>query len=170
MFLSTIGVIHFASSIISLITGTVVLYKSKGTTPHKQIGYIYTISMFIVLATSFMLYRLHGTFGVLHWFAVISSITLLLGIVPMFIKPKEYLKLHYGFMYWSVIGLYCAFFAEVLTRIPFILKVDTNIIPIFYSLVGVATALVSAIGSIYFRKYKEKWNALIDDSKNNLEI
>ncbi|WP_298545711.1 hypothetical protein [uncultured Aquimarina sp.] len=158
------------SSIISLISGTMVLAKSKGTTTHKQIGYIYTISMFIVLATSFMLYRLHGTFGILHWFSVISSITLLLGIVPMFIKSKGYLKLHLGFMYWSVIGLYCAFFAEVLTRIPFILKVDTNIVPIFYSLVGIAAAVVSIVGSIYFRKYKEKWNTLVNDSENNLEI
>ncbi|WP_405207268.1 hypothetical protein [Aquimarina sp. LLG6339-5] len=165
MFLSAIGIVHFVSSIISLLFGTLALIKPKGTKNHKRIGYVYTIAMGVLLATSFMIYRLHGTFGVLHWFAVISSITLLLGIIPMFIKkPTNYLQLHLSSMYWSVIGLYCAFFAEVLTRIPFILKVNSNIIPIFYSLVGIATALVSIIGSIYFRKYKNSWISLAEDS------
>ncbi|MBW1297761.1 DUF2306 domain-containing protein [Aquimarina litoralis] len=164
MFLSTVGIIHFASSIISLISGTIVIAKSKGTKTHKQVGYVYTLSMIILLITSFMIYRLHGTFGVLHWFSVISSITLLLGMLPMILKrPKSYLHLHLSFMYWSVIGLYCAFFAEVLTRIPFILKVDQNIIPVFYALVGVATGLVGGMGSLFFRKYKKRWENLIDD-------
>ncbi|MFD2561184.1 DUF2306 domain-containing protein [Aquimarina rubra] len=164
MFLSTIGIIHFTSSIISLISGTMVLVKSKGTKTHRQLGYLYTIAMLIVLATSFMLYRLHGSFGILHWFAVISSITLLCGIIPMLIKrPKGYLKLHLSFMYWSVIGLYCAFFAEVLTRIPFIFKLDKNIVTIFYTLVGLATTIVGGLGSVYFRKFKDTWINLVDD-------
>lgn len=159
MLSNVIGITHLIASIIALIAGSLVLKNFKGTKTHKKIGYVYTIAMSIVLLTSFMIYRLHGTFGMLHWFAVVSSITLLAGMIPMFLKkPSHYLNLHFSFMYWSVIGLYCAFFAEVLTRIPFLLEVDDNIVVIFYAMVGVATGVVASIGSFYFRRFKKKWN------------
>ena len=155
MVLSSVGIIHLIASVIALVSGTIVLYKLKGSTIHKRIGYIYTISMVVLLATSFMIFRLHGTFGILHWLAVISSLTLICGFLPMVLKkPKNYMVLHISFMYWSVIGLYCAFFAEILTRIPFLLHLQHNIAIYFYALVGVATAIVGGIGSFFYRKYK----------------
>ena len=163
MFLSAVGLVHFISSLLALLFGTLVLAKTKGTIMHKRLGYAYSVAMFLVLTTSFMIYRLHGSFGILHWFAVVSSLTLLLGMVPMFIKkPQQYLQLHLSFMYWSVIGLYCAFFAEVLTRIPFLLDIDKNTAVIFYALVGIATAIVGGLGSRYFKKYKNAWMALAE--------
>lgn len=163
-----IGVTHLIASIIALITGSFVLKNAKGTATHRKIGYVYTIAMAIVLLTSFMIYRLHGAFGILHWFAVVSSITLLAGMLPMFFKnPSNYLSLHFSFMYWSVIGLYCAFFAEILTRIPFLLELEDNVVVIFYSMVGIATGLVAGIGSYYFRRFKKKWNAFITDFNSN---
>tara|TARA_R110002051_G_scaffold290773_2_gene354473 strand:+ start:6797 stop:7306 length:510 start_codon:yes stop_codon:yes gene_type:complete len=168
MISNSIGIGHLIASILALIAGSSVLKNPKGTKTHKQIGYIYTVAMSIVLISSFMIYRLHGTFGILHWFAVISSITLLAGIVPMFFKkPSNFINFHYSFMYWSVIGLYCAFFAEVLTRIPFILEVEDNIAVIFYAMVGVATAIVASIGSFYFRRFKKKWNVFTVDIEEN---
>ncbi len=158
MFSSTTGIIHFIASIIALITGTFVLGLTKGTQKHKRIGYVYAIAMLILLITSFMIYQLHGRFGILHIFAVISSIVLLAGIVPMIFKrPKEYFVYHFNFMYWSVIGLYCAFFAEIFTRIPFWLDLKQNIAVIFYAIVGITTAAVGGIGSKYFKKYKSTW-------------
>ncbi|MFK7812406.1 MAG: DUF2306 domain-containing protein [Maribacter sp.] len=164
MLSNSIGVIHLIASIIALIAGSLVLKNRKGTKIHKKTGYMYTIAMTIVLTTSFMIYRLHGAFGILHWFAVISSITLLAGMLPMFFKkPSNYMNLHSSFMYWSVIGLYCAFFAEVLTRIPFLLEVEDNITVVFYVMVGVATGVVAGIGSYFFRRFKKKWNAFTTD-------
>ena len=60
-------------------------------------------------------------------------------------------------MYWSVIGLYAAFFAEIFTRIPIVFDMDTYNIRLFYILLVIATVLTGGIGSIYFRKLKEKW-------------
>lgn len=68
-------------------------------------------------------------------------------------------------MYWIVIGLYCAFFAEVLTRIMFLIEVEDNIAIIFYAMVGVATGLVAGMRSFYFRRFKKKWNVFITDIK-----
>ncbi|QCW98971.1 hypothetical protein FGM00_02130 [Aggregatimonas sangjinii] len=161
MLFTTVGIVHLSASIVALLSGSLVLRNPKGTNLHKKIGYVYSVTMSILLVTAFMIYRLHGSFGILHWFAVISSLTLLAGIVPILLKrPNNYMGLHLSFMYWSVIGLYCAFFAEILTRLPFFFDFGHDITVIFYMLVGVATAIVGGLGSIFFRKYKEKWIAL----------
>jgi hypothetical protein len=51
-------------------------------------------------------------------------------------------------MYWSVIGLYAALAAEVLTRIP-----DTP----FFGIVGIATGVITIIGAICLRINRAKW-------------
>lgn len=135
-----------------------VLSGAKGTKIHKKIGYVYAVSMLVVVATSFMIYQLHGRFGILHWFSIISGLTLLGGMVPiLFKKPKDYINYHFSFMYWSVIGLYCAFCAEIFTRIPIWLVLEKDAAVLFYIMVGISTAIVGGIGSIFFRKYKHTW-------------
>ena len=151
------GLIHLISSIIALLTGVFVLTTTKGTKAHKQIGYIYVISMIILNITSFMIYRLFGKFGIFHWFAILSFLTLLLGIYPVLVKNfKSYLLVHFNYMYWSVVGLYCAFCAEILTRIPFIYDLP-NKGQLFGILTGVSIFIVMTIATIIFVKMKPKW-------------
>jgi uncharacterized membrane protein len=151
------GLIHLIVSIIALITGLVVLITTKGTKRHKQIGYIYAISMVILNITAFMIYKLFGKFGIFHWFAVVSCLTLLLGIYPVLVKNfKNYLLVHFNYMYWSVVGLYCAFCAEILTRIPFIYDLP-NKRQLFGILTGVSIFIVMTIATIIFAKMKPKW-------------
>ena len=153
----TTGLIHLISSIIALITGVFVLTTTKGTKAHKQIGYIYVISMIILNITAFMIYRLFGKFGIFHWFAILSFLTLLLGIYPVLVKNfKNYLLVHFNYMYWSVVGLYCAFCAEILTRIPFIYDLP-NKGQLFGILTGVSIFIVMTIATIIFVKMKPKW-------------
>ena len=151
------GLIHLISSIIALITGVFVLTTAKGTKAHKQIGYIYVISMIILNITAFMIYRLFGKFGIFHWFAILSFLTLLLGIYPVLVKNfKNYLLVHFNYMYWSVVGLYCAFCAEILTRIPFLYDLP-NKRQLFGILTGVSIFIVMIIATIIFAKMKPKW-------------
>lgn len=158
MLTSLTGIIHLIASVIALMAGTVVLINTKGTGRHKKMGYLYAIAMVILLVTSFMIYGLHGKFGILHGFSTVSSITLLGGMIPMLLKrPKNYIAYHFSFMYWSVIGLYCAFAAEIFTRIPILFEMEESTFGLFYALVGFSAALVGGIGSIYFRKYKKRW-------------
>ena len=153
----TTGLIHLISSIIALVTGVFVLTTTKGTKAHKQIGYIYVISMIILNITAFMIYRLFGKFGIFHWFAILSFLTLLLGIYPVLVKNfKNYLLVHFNYMYWSVVGLYCAFCAEILTRIPFIYDLP-NKGQLFGILTGVSIFIVMTIATIIFVKMKPKW-------------
>ncbi len=144
------GFIHLIASIVALVCGTFVIFIPKGTSIHKKIGYVYAISMLVLLVTAFMIYRLFGGFGIFHIAAVISSVTLAGGMIPVLLrKPKDnWLSLHFSFMYWSVMGLYMAFAAEALTRIP-----ETP----FFGMVGIATGAIGFSASFYFRAKKEKW-------------
>jgi len=154
---SNVGFIHLVASVLALIFGSVVLISEKGTKRHKQIGYAYFVSMIAVIATAFMIYRLFGRFGIFHVTALISLLTLSAGMIPAILrKPvNRWLRWHYGFMYWSVIGLYAAFMAESLVRIP-----QTP----FFGMVGVATFGVIIIGGIVFGICQKKWSAIYWDT------
>ncbi|NER14139.1 DUF2306 domain-containing protein [Leptobacterium flavescens] len=150
---STTGFIHLISAVIALISGTIVFVLRKGGSTHKRLGYVYVISMIVMLVTSFMIYRLFNGFGLFHFFSVVSTLTLIGGMLPALRrKPeKKWLGMHFSFMYWSVIGLYAAFVAEVLTRVP-----STP----FFGMLGIAIAVVMIIASIAWRRKKKEWNNL----------
>ncbi len=157
---STTGLVHFIASLGSFILGTCVLFLPKGTPLHKRIGKAYAIAMCVVLVSAFLTYRLFGTWGIFHWTAVISSLTLVCGLVPIFTKKpaQNYLSLHLSFMYWSVMGVYGALVSETLVRMP---KVAVNSgIPnaVFYNMTGIGTALVMGFGVYFFIKLKPKWD------------
>lgn len=155
----TTGLIHLIVSIIALITGLFVLTTTKGTKTHKQIGYVYSISMILLNLTAFMIYKLYGKFGIFHWFAVISCLTLFAGLYPVLTKKsKNYLLIHFNFMYWSVVGLYCAFMAEIFSRLPKIVLTETGEpMTAFYKGVGIGIGVVMTIAVLFFIKYKPKW-------------
>ena len=145
-----IGLIHLVAAVAALICGTIVLVQRKGTAVHKRWGYAYVFSMTVLLGTSFLIYRLFHGFGLFHGFAVLASATLIAGFVPALRrKPPHWIDLHFGFMYWSVIGLYATFVAEVLTRVP---KTP------FFGMVGVATFVVIAIGLYFWREKRRVWS------------
>ena len=147
---SLTGWVHFVAAVIALLSGTAILALRKGTGLHVKIGYVYTVSMLVVNLTAFMIYRLFGGFGIFHIAAMISLLTVLAGILPAWLRKPEnnWLGLHFGFMYWSVMGLYAAFAAEVLTRIP-----DTP----FLGMVGYATGGIMLLGGVCFYRQQEHW-------------
>lgn len=154
----TIGLIHLLTALISMITGTMILVMQKGTLNHKRVGYVYVAAMVVVLVTAFMIYRLWGEWGLFHYAALVSSITLLGGMVPIVFKyPKErYVAFHFSFMYWSVIGLYGAFFAEIMTRLPsLIYNGPPN--ALFFHILSVTVGFVMALGGFYFYRNKDRW-------------
>ena len=153
IYTSTLGLFHLIVSCLALIAGTWVITTQKGTAIHRKVGYFYVATMIAVNGTSFAMYRLFGGFGVFHVAAIISSITLICGIVPAILrKPeKSWVSLHFGFMYWSVMGLYAAFVAEVFVRIPQMK---------FFSMVGIGTGVVMIIGAIVFVMYKKRWEKI----------
>lgn len=150
---SEIGLVHLAFSILALVLGSYILFTEKGTAIHRKVGYAYAISMLGLNATALMIYRLNGKFGLFHFFAVWGLFSITVGVLAAaFRKPAQsWLTFHYYFMYWSVIGLYAAFGAEMSVRIP---KRP------FWTMVGVSSGLVSVIGTIIYFKVKGRWDKL----------
>jgi len=147
MITSLTGQIHFLASCLALITGTYILLATKGTQLHKKVGYAYVGSMVVLLITAFMIYRLFGGFGIFHVAAVVSTITLATGMIPVIRKTnKNWVILHFAWMYWSVMGLYAAFASEMITRL----------LPVqFFSMVGLATGGIMTMGAIMWIRKKK---------------
>ena len=159
-----VGLVHLICCVIALITGSLVLGLQKGTMRHKKIGYVYSASMFIVLITAFTMYNLFGSWGVFHWTAVVSTITIICGLIPIFTKrpEKSYISLHFSFMYWSVIGLYGAFVAEMFVRIPMVILEGGAPNAMFYNMLGLAVGLTMGTGAFFFIKLKPKWDKIME--------
>lgn len=152
-----IGWFHTIAAFVALLSGSLILGSRKGNTFHKQTGRVYALSMLTVCVTAFLIYRLHNAFGILHFFAILSTVTLILGLYPLYFKGvKNPIVTHLSWMYWSVIGLYAAFAAEVFTRLPMVLNVE-NSYGIFYALVGISSGLVTFAGSYFFKDKKDDW-------------
>lgn len=156
---SNTGLVHFIASMLALILGTLVLWNKKGTPKHKLIGKLYALTMVVVLITAFMTYRLFGRWGIFHWSALVSTITLICGLIPILIKrpQKNYITLHFSFMYWSVMGVYGAFVAETLVRMPKVVVESGIPNNVFYNMTGIATGIVMALGVFFFLKKMPHW-------------
>jgi len=157
---SNTGLIHFIASIFALLLGTLVLVFQKWTLKHKIIGRLYALTMLVVLTTAFMTYKLFGTWGIFHWTAVISSLTLICGLIPILIKrpTNNYVSLHFSFMYWSIMGVYGAFVSETLVRMPKVVLESGIPNSLFYNMTGIGTAIVMGIGVYFFLKNKSNWD------------
>ncbi|MDB2473499.1 hypothetical protein N9W70_03510, partial [Schleiferiaceae bacterium] len=86
----SVGLIHLIASSLAMVTKL-----------HKKVGYVYVFSMVILLITAFMIFRLFNGWGVFHYTALLSTVTICLGMIPVLLrKPQGRWKyLHFTFMY-----------------------------------------------------------------------
>lgn len=131
-----------------MVVGTIVLFIRKGTPTHRFFGYLYFYLMLVINGTAFLLYGLFGTFGPFHVAAMASLITVLLGIGTAIRRKPGWVHRHLTYMYYSIVGLYAAFVAETLTRIPQ---------SPFFTTVTIASIATIIIGVIIFKKMKPNW-------------
>lgn len=118
--MSTLGFIHTIFGIVALLAGTAVFLLRKGTRWHRTLGHLYLTNMLALNISALFIYRLFGTFGPFHWLALISLLTLIAGMVPIFTRrPKgRWLELHASFINGSFVGLVAATAAEITSRLP----------------------------------------------------
>ena len=147
---SNIGLFHFITALISLITGTVVVLNTKGTLLHKRIGYVYVFGMLTLNLSSFFIINFGG-FSLFHFFAIVSLLTVIGGMYAAWRRHNNWLTAHYYVMSWSVVGLYAALWSEIGTRF-----VDN--IKGFWWMVALATFMTIAIGARIINKNAKKLN------------
>lgn len=145
---SNIGWFHTICAVLAMIFGAAVIFRKKGTTNHKRLGYVYVSSMVLLNISSFFIINFKG-FSLFHFFAIVSLITVLAGIIPAMLRTKNWYPMHFYFMSWSVVGLYAAFWAEVGTRF-------TNSMQQFWWVVALATLVTVGIGNVVINKEARK--------------
>ena len=137
----TIGQIHFVLAIGALVSGGVAVVLRKGDGIHRLIGFVYALMMFGMLGTAMLIYNLDGEFGPFHVLAIISTATLVGGLVPALLRRPgggRWIVSHAFFMAWSYVGLLAAAAAETLTRMP-----DAP----FWGAVVAASSITVAVGA-----------------------
>ena len=146
----TIGGFHTFLAVLALISGGYVVFKTKGTSIHKKVGYIYVSSMVFMNITALFTHVLFQ-FGPFHLLAIFSLLTVLFGIsVPLFFRHKtNWLQWHYSGMSWSYVGLWAAFVAEVVVRLPL-----EGLGVSFWQLVIGASLLVTWLGGYCIKKHE----------------
>ena len=139
-----LGWAHLGAALAGLASGGAVLLMAKGTEAHRWMGRLYIASMVTINGTALMIYDLFGYFGPFHWAAMLSLLTIIMGMVPALRRrPKGgWVPLHAYWMAGSYVGLVAAAVSESSTRFldyPFGASVIT------------ATAAVTVIGVLLTR-------------------
>ncbi|HEY0976180.1 MAG TPA: DUF2306 domain-containing protein [Flavobacteriales bacterium] len=149
-----VGWTHLTSALLAMVLGVWVLLRRKGDRFHIRLGYAYVSCMLVLNGTAFGLHRLMGFFGPFHVAALVSLATLLAGMRAVLRKPrrKDWLVQHLTYMYWSVIGLYAAFFSELMVRLP--------LGATFAWSVGAATAATIFLGFFLQGRLTKRWTAM----------
>jgi uncharacterized membrane protein len=113
-------IIHTAFSIIALIAGALIFLIPKGTAQHKRIGYSYTVSMVILLVTSFGLFSLWGRFGVYHALTIVSFLALAIALYFPIAgrKMEKWVEHHLLWMGYSYVGLVIAAGSHLFSVFP----------------------------------------------------
>lgn len=115
-----VGLVHLIAAVLAVVTGTAVVLSRKGTGSHKWLGRGYVLMMLTVNVTALMIYELFGRFGLFHWLALLSLITMLLGYWPARSRSPGWKVRHAYFMSGSYVGVIAALAAELLTRTPWL--------------------------------------------------
>ena len=151
--LNALGAIHTGSAVVALLAGTMALLRPGFGRAHRRWGYVYVAAMAVMLATAFSLYRMFGAWGPFHYLAVVSSATLLGGMVPLWLRrPRgSYRVWHLAFMFWSLAGLYAALVAETGTRV---------LPELGWSFVIGGTVAVMAVANVLYRRRLADWTAI----------
>ena len=114
---SSLGAIHFTTTIVALAFGAIVLGAPKGTPLHRTIGAGYVAAMVILNVSSLAIYRLTGHFEPFHALALFSLATVVGGVVPALRRRPGWLMAHYSCMAWSYLGLLAAACSEIVVRL-----------------------------------------------------
>ena len=93
----------------ALLVGAAVLLLPKGTQTHRVIGTVYVLALVLVNVAALSLHR-ESTFGVFHALAVVSLVTIAVGLTPLLFGRRSpvVIATHAYCMTWSYAGLVAA--------------------------------------------------------------
>ncbi len=97
---------HIAFALCSVVLGTVILIKTKGTLTHKLMGRIWVVMMTVVALGSFAIHDLNP--GGLSWIHALSTFTLVSMGYAIFMIRRGQRRAHFMAMIGCLVGLIIA--------------------------------------------------------------
>jgi uncharacterized membrane protein len=100
---------HVLAAFSALGAGAAVLLLPKGTHTHRVLGTVYVLALLLVNVAALSLHR-ESTFGVFHALAVVSLVTIAVGLSPLVLGKRSAIVIatHAYCMTWSYAGLVAA--------------------------------------------------------------
>ncbi len=117
--LSLTILIHAVCALLALTTGCVIFFNPKRTALHKQLGYIYVLTLTLVDFTGLAMYAIKGSgLNAFHFLAVGNLIALYGSLIAItFKRPHRcWYRFHYYMISWSYVGLVTAALVEALVK------------------------------------------------------
>jgi uncharacterized membrane protein len=104
-----LATVHVLAAFSALGAGAAVLLSAKGTHTHRVIGAVYVLALVLANCAALSLHR-ENTFGVFHALAVVSLITIAVGLSPLLLRVRSPMAIttHAYCMTWSYAGLVAA--------------------------------------------------------------
>jgi uncharacterized membrane protein len=118
------GMIHFISATLGLFLGLGILFLQPGSKLHKLAGYIFIPILLTVNLSALFIHEMGMQFGPFHYIIFASLGSLIYGFRPFLIKVErdDKLRMHIRGMVGAALGLWAAFFAELVARTPALIK------------------------------------------------
>jgi uncharacterized membrane protein len=100
---------HIMAAVSALFVGAAVLLLPKGAHTHRLIGTVSVLALVVVNVAALSLHR-ENAFGVFHALAVVSLVTIGVGLVPLLLGGRSLpvIANHAYCMAWSYAGLVAA--------------------------------------------------------------
>lgn len=98
---------HILAASLSLVFGTIVMFRTKGTTKHKAMGMWYLYAMLVNNLTALVIMDAFGKWFFPHYLAIACLVVIIPGIIAARRKHKAWLKVHIICMilsYYLLIG------------------------------------------------------------------
>lgn len=109
--------LHLAAGLTAIGLGGYQLAAAKGTPRHRALGRVYIAAMVVTCLSAFGLFRLTGQFNGLHGLAVISLITVTVGVLAARRGTQAAMRTHALCMAFSYVGLLAAAASQIAWRI-----------------------------------------------------
>lgn len=102
-----LGLVHLGAAMAALVLGLATIARPKGTPAHRMLGGAYAVLLLVVDIAALAIPRGDDGFGPFQVLAVISLVTLGVGIVPMWVLPRTegVIAVHAITMSFSYVGL-----------------------------------------------------------------
>jgi uncharacterized membrane protein len=115
---SAMGGMHAVAALAAILLGLTVILLPKGRALHRLLGLAYIFSMLTTCISALLLYRMTGHFGLFHFFAMVSLIGVIMGLVQPIFRQPDWTRRHLIWLAWSYLGLLAAAATEAAVRLP----------------------------------------------------